>query len=157
MLIQHWTLKANQSRWLQRLRLLLALSLACYAGWVVAYVTGVIGVGGWWGDWLWPWPMLLYGSWVVAYLPAPEQPATHRLMLTEAGQFNQLQIHHSLRTPWLIALQLGPALTTFPHNVDSIQHPRHWVWVVRDQLSLEHWTRLNRVCQNVSTGARPTT
>ena len=149
MLNQHWTLEVSDSRWLGKLRIICAaFFVLCALGlWVVT--AGFLTLSGWWGDWLWPWPMLLYLTWLVAMRPAPLLDTSNQLQLSERGKLGADFICHSLATPWLLALQLAPQQICISTQQGTVSGKR-WVWVVRDQLSPANWTRLNRVCRSIT-------
>lgn len=149
MLAQHWTLEVIASQWLGKLRILCVAFFVLCAAYLCALAVGVVGVSGWWGDWLWPWPLLMYLSWVVGKGPAPLLDAPTELVLTESGELGQDYICHSLATPWLIALQLAPQHNATATSREYKKHKR-WVWVLRDQLSTPSWTRLKRVCRSIA-------
>lgn len=81
--------------------------------------------------------------------PAPILDTSIDLLLTENGEVGAERIYHSLLTPWLIALQLAPG-EALRDGQQGRGTGKRWVWVVRDQLSPDNWTRLNRVCRSVA-------
>ena len=149
MLPQHWTLEVSASHWLGKIRIACVSACALCAAYLCALAVGLVGVSGWWGDWLWPWPLLLYVSWSVGNSSAPLLDAPTDLVLTESGKLDGETICHSLATPWLIALQLAPQSNLTGPLDEQSKHTR-WVWIVRDQLNLASWTRLNRVCRSIT-------
>lgn len=152
---QEWKISISSSACAPKLRLMSIAFLVCASGYLTFTISPLSDSLRWWGDWLWPWPLLLYAAWMLVHERAPLLPP-QQLRLTESGQLGHCQIKLGLITPWLIAIHCK-SLPAREHlyymqtrHLDVLATPGTcaWQWLCKDQLSQQDWARLARVCRH---------
>lgn len=140
---QLWVLPYSlKSRWLERLRLVLAGSLVIWAAGLF-----YLALADWWLTHLWQWPLLLYLLYLVYFIAPPFWPDSE-LILNEAGQFAHgcaySHIHLGLVTPFMIAVKVSVREQSVYKQGKS-----EWRWLIRDQFDRQGWARICRICKQV--------
>ena len=149
-----WTLRSRPSRW--RSRLVLSSTV------LLSGVTLHIAIQAWWQHWpdyLWAIPLLMLAA-LLCWQQAGAEPRALQWQLHENGQgldtlsgcCFQVQAD-SLLLPWLVVVHVRQA--DAPDYVASLNSAwmtsakTRYIWVWQDQLSMQDWARLRRVCLNV--------
>lgn len=145
------TIGLRASRWRQRGLIITAAALV-----ILAAIVLWRAVNGWWGDYVWVWPLLLGALWLVVKLSrygvelicwdglsgashAGERRVVLRCEEAEhrhSAARDCLCIEQGLLLPWLVIIK-----------VRADDSSCRWCWVYRDQVNEAGWARLRRVAR----------
>lgn len=146
-----WLIQIEDSRFAKKLRIVCAAFFVVVAVALTLWVSPLGGGTAWWGEWVWVWPLILFGCWQLVQGRAPILPA-QSLRLNECGEVPGFQISEPLITPHWLALKLvaNPSSTArVPMQVADASGNGGWQWIFSDQVSAQSWARLRRVCRTV--------